>query len=428
MEFEYTVEIIRKTERQYIAYRKIKAAVRSAAFYLCRIFPIDRNLICVCTFEGKGGFGCNPKYIVQELHKERPDLRFVGLVNRVGEQECPDYIRQGPNSFWSSAYWLTRSRVWIDNYRKPLGTVKRKGQYYLNVNHFTVGIKCTGLNRGEGFSKMAYLVNHNDSSMIDDLVIDSDWCEEESPKGMVYEGTYLKTGAPRCDVLYGDRTRAKEKFRREHHLPGNAKVLMFAPTFREGAKEGKRYVFSETWSIDFQRLISVLERKTGGEWYICVRVHPQLAPSHDEFRDSELGDRIIDVSHADDMYEILSGMDAYITDYSSAVFEAGYAHIPSFIYADDIEQYKHDRGNLMWDFDTDDLDHVKNNKKYTPSFDVELPYTVSVDNDELERHIMEFDKNRYDEALYRFHREIKLVFNGRASEKISDRIIQVIGS
>lgn len=275
---------------------------------------------------------------------------------------------------------------------------------------------------------MAYLVNHNDSSMIDDLVIDSDWCEEESPNGMVYDGTYLKTGAPRCDVLYGDRTRAKEKFRREHHLPGNAKVLMFAPTFREGAKEGKRYVFSETWSIDFQRLISVLERKTGGEWYICVRVHPQLAPSHDEFRDSELGDRIIDVSHADDMYEILAGMDAYITDYSSAVFEAGYAHIPSFIYADDIEQYKHDRGSLMWDFDTDDLDHVKNNKKYTPSFDVELPYTVSVDNDELERHIMEFDKNRYDEVLDRFHREIKLVFNGRASEKISDSIIQVIGS
>lgn len=127
------------TERQYIVYRKIKAAVRSTAFYLCRIFPIDRNLICVCTFEGKGGFGCNPKYIVQELHKERPDLKFVWLVNRVGEHEFPDYIRQVPNSFWSSAYYLTRSKVWIDNYRKPLGTVKRKGQYYINTWHGCVG-------------------------------------------------------------------------------------------------------------------------------------------------------------------------------------------------------------------------------------------------------------------------------------------------
>lgn len=82
----------------------------------------------------------------------------------------------------------------------------------------------------------------------------------------------------------------------------------------------------------------------------------------------------------------------------------------------------------MWDFDTDDLDHVKNNKKYTPSFDVELPYTVSVNNDELEKQIMEFDQGRYDEALNKFHKEIKLVFDGKASERISDRIIQVIGS
>lgn len=35
------------------------------------------------------------------------------------------------------------------------------------------------------------------------------------------------------------------------------------------------------------------------------------------------------------MYEILAGMGAYISDYSSACFEAGYAHIPVFLYADD---------------------------------------------------------------------------------------------
>ncbi len=413
-------------ERQYITYRKIKAFFRSLAFYICRIFPIEKDLISVCTFEGKGGFGCNPKYIVQELHREEPNLKFVWFVNNPGEHTFPDYIREVPNTFWSSAYWLTRSKVWIDNYRKPLGTVKRKGQYYLNVNHFTVGIKCTGLNRGDGFSKMAYLVNHNDSSMIDDLVIDSDWCEEESPKGMVYEGTYLKTGAPRCDVLYEDRTWAKEKFRKEHNLPDDAKVLMFAPTFREGSKEGKRYVFSETWSIDFKRLIKTLEKKFGGRWYICVRVHPQLAPSHEEFKNSGLGDRIIDESQADDMYEILAGMDAYITDYSSAVFEAGYAHIPSFIYADDIEQYKNDRGNLMWDFNTDDLKHVKNDKRFTPSFDVELPYSISIDNDELEKSIMNFEQDNYEKTLENFHKSIGLVFKGNASEMISKNIIKII--
>lgn len=75
--------------------------------------------------------------------------------------------------------------VWIDNYRKPFGTCKRKGQYYLNVNHYTIGIKCTGLLRGKGFSEMAYLVSKNDSDMIDHLVIDSDWCEQSLSPDLV---------------------------------------------------------------------------------------------------------------------------------------------------------------------------------------------------------------------------------------------------
>lgn len=131
---------------------------------------------------------------------------------------------------------------------------------------------------------MAYFVSKNDSDMIDDLVIDSAWCEEVSPKGLVYDGSYQKTGALRCDVLYGDRSRAKKIFRGKHHLSKDAKVLLFAPTFREGAEEGKRFVFSEVWTIDFKRLINTLEKKFGDTWYLCVRVHPQLAPTFKEYK------------------------------------------------------------------------------------------------------------------------------------------------
>lgn len=42
---------------------------------------------------------------------------------------------------------------------KALRYKKRKGQYYLNTNHYTLGIKTVGLWRGKGFSKMAYLVS-----------------------------------------------------------------------------------------------------------------------------------------------------------------------------------------------------------------------------------------------------------------------------
>ena len=415
-------------ESNYIRYRRLKAFANRCCFYLCRIFPIKKNLISVCTFEGKGGFGCNPKYLVQELHKEHPEYEFVWFVNKNSwEKQFPEYIRKVPNTLWSRAYWLTRSKGWIDNYRKPYGTCKRKGQYYLNVNHYTIGIKCTGLWRGEGFSKMAYLVSKNDSDMIDDLVIDSAWCEEVSPKGLVYDGTYQKTGAPRCDILYGDRSDAKRKFREEHNLPQEAKVLLFAPTFREGAKDGKRFVFSEIWSIDFKRLIDNLEKKFGGKWYLCVRVHPQLAPTFKEYKNPDVQDRIIDESQADDMYEILAGMDAYISDYSSACFEAGFAHIPVFLYADDIQKYANDRGALMWNIATDPRECIGNNKVMTPSFDVKLPFTFACDNEELEKDIMEFDPRKYDEVLDEFHKKVGLVFDGRASEKLAKKIELMIG-
>jgi len=359
------------------------------------------------------------------LHKRNPEYEFVWFVNQSSwSKQFPEYIRKVPNTLWSRAYWLTRSKVWIDNYRKPYGTCKRKGQYYLNTNHYTIGIKSTGLWRGQGFSEMAYLVSKNDSDMIDDLVVDSAWCEAVSPKGLLYEGTYLKTGSPRCDVLYGDRRWAKKQFHDRHNLSENAKVLLFAPTYREGSREGKRFVFSEIWTIDFKRLIHVLERKFGGIWYLCVRVHPQLAPTFQEYKNSDIQERIIDESQADDMYELLAGMDAYITDYSSACFEAGFAHIPVFLYADDIQKYADNRGALMWNFTTDPRDCIGNNKVMTPGFDVKLPFTLASDNDQLGRDIIEFQQEQYDEALEAFHQKVGLVFEGRASEMIAALIDQ----
>lgn len=102
------------TEKQYINFRKRKAFYNSLAFYLCRVFPINKKLVSVCTFEGKGGFGCNPKYVVQELHKQDPNIQFVWFVNKdvFNQKEFPDYIKKVPNTLRSRAYQLSRAMVW----------------------------------------------------------------------------------------------------------------------------------------------------------------------------------------------------------------------------------------------------------------------------------------------------------------------------
>lgn len=408
-------------EKFYILFRKLKAFGTRCCFCLCRIFPVKKNRISVCTFEGKGGFGCNPKYIVEELHKRNSSYEFVWFVNDM-EKVFPEYIRRVPNTLWNRAYWLSTSRIWIDNYRKPYGTCKRKKQYYLNTNHYTIAMKSTGMWRGKGFSKMAYLVSRNDSNMIDDIVIDSKWCEDSFHMSMLYEGSYLKMGVPRCDVLYGDRSMYHARFCKKHNIPVEAKVLMFAPTFRESEKDGKRSVYSEIWTIDFERLIADVEKRFGGKWYLCVRVHPQLAPNFREYKNEAIQERLIDESQADDMYEILAGMDAYITDYSSAMFEAGFAGIPVFIYADDIQKYLHDRGSLMWNIATDPLNHVTNNKMMTPEIDVVLPFPVACDNDGLENIIMKFDEKTYKERICQLMKNTELIFDGKASIRIADEL------
>ena len=423
MDYDYVPKIRNRAEGRYIRKRKIKAFFNSLCFYVCRIFPIDNNLISVCTFEGRGGFGCNPKYIIQELHKEKADCKIVWLVNDM-DREFPDYIKKVPNTLISRAYWLSRSRVWIDNYRKPYGTKKRKGQYYINTWHANMGFKTIGLLRGEAFSYMAYLVSKNDSDMIDEVVVDSDYCEIMFRKGLVYNGHFLKVGQPRCDILHGDRSYYIEKFRYNHNLPKDAKVVMFAPTFREGVKEGKRTVFSEMWTIDFERLLKNLQRRFGGKWYICVRVHPQLASSFKEYRSDKLQDRIIDESQADDMYEILAGMDAFITDYSSAAFDACEADIPVFIYADDIEKYAKDRGSLLWEISTNTDGPVRNNHNIEPDIDMILPFAIAKNNNELERRILEYNEKKYRDELYQFRVAEHLIRETTASKKVVEEIIK----
>lgn len=411
-------------EKNYIRYRKLKAFGNKICFILCRIFPIKNNRICVCTFEGRGGFGCNPKYIVEELHSRNINYEFIWFVEDMNKK-FPSYIKKVPNTLLNRAFWLSTSKIWIDNYRKPYGTCKRKSQYYLNTWHATIGFKTIGLWRKKSLSTMAYLVSKNDSDMIDDILIDSEWCARMYPKGMIYKGSFLRTGSPRCDTLYGDRKKYKEKFCRDFGIDKNIKLVMFAPTFREKIINGKRDIYSENWTIDFQRLLKDLQIRFGGNWYLCLRLHPQLSCNIDRYI-ACLKEGVIDVSQVDDLYEILPAMDVFITDYSSAAMEASFAHMPVFIYADDIEQYLEERGGLIWNFSAEVNKVVTINQEITPGITAVLPYSIAQNNKELEDNILNFDEGNYLLMMKQFEEAIQLIFDGNASKKVADKLERYI--
>lgn len=401
-------------ENSYIKYRKLKAFSCSLMYYFCRIFPIQNRRITVVAYEGKGGFGCNPKYIVQELHKENDMIEIVWLVNDLNKN-FPDYIKVKKNTLWNRAYYLSTSKVWIDNYRKPLGTKKRKGQYYINTWHGCVGFKPIGLWRGEKFSRIAYLVSKNDSDMIDRLIVSNDWSAEVFVRGMVYDGKILKLGQAREDVMSYDRTAVRVSVREKYNLPADSRIVLYAPTYRESGMKTNRQVYSEQTSIDISLLKKSLHDKFGGEWYVLEKLHPQLAATQKVSDPS-----VIDVSKEDDTNWLIAASDAVVTDYSSVGFEAGAYGIPVFLYMDDIEEYMGDRGGLCFEIHDDGT--ITNNKQMAPDFDVEVPFAVIRNNEEMAEKIALFDIDSYLEKTEKMTEHLGWVKDGKASNRVSNLI------
>ena len=207
--------------------------------------------------------------------------------------------------------------------------------------------------------------------------------------GLIYDGSILRTGIPRCDVLFNRREEMRRKYRERHGLCLDASILLYAPTFRGGSQKGRRSVNAETGTMDFERLVHALEEKFGGTWYIFLRLHPQVANQAETIMRREQNDRLINASAYPDMNELLAASDMLITDYSSSAFESMLMKQPGFLFVEDEQEYVEDRGELMFQLE-------------------ELPFPVAYDMDELGRQIADFDQSRYEERVERNKNKIRM--------------------
>ena len=234
-----------ESEKIYIIKRRIKAFLHSLVYYVCRIFPIQKNKIVMWTFEGSGGYGCSPRYIAEEILKRNrqgiTNFEIIWLVNDLGK-DFPQEIKKVKNNLWFRAYHLSTARFWIANTRTFYGTVKRKGTTYFQTWHGTISLKPIGKMRGEKFSKIAYLVSEADSKLMDYALAGSHWCKKTWSDGLVYDGEILLTGTPRCDVLFNGVTEKHFQLRQEYNIPKDAKIMLYAPTFRGGSQSTVRSV------------------------------------------------------------------------------------------------------------------------------------------------------------------------------------------
>jgi CDP-glycerol glycerophosphotransferase len=370
----------------------------TALFYLLRLFPIKKNKIVFSNFFGNG-YGCNPKYIAEELLRQNINAEIIWLVNDLN-YEMPSGISKVKYGSLSAYYHLATAKVWIDNCRKPYYIKKRRAQFYVQTWHGGNGPKNVEKYAMDRLPAFWVKNSINDSKMIDIIMSNSEFNTKIIKEAFWYDGEIMKVGSPRRDIFFGSKVEEiRQKVMTKLDLDLNSKVLLYAPTLRKGKA-------ADISDINFEKLQSVLESTYLCPWIIMIRLHPM---ERKKFDFTKCGNkRIIDVGSYPDIQELYTVADMLVTDYSSVMMEYSITRKPVFLYAADVEIYKKDRGFC---------------------FDEKmLPFKLAQSSDELINNIISFDRKDYEQRLDKFISWLKPYDSGIASKECVKRICKEIVS
>lgn len=359
-----------------------------------RLFPIRNNRIVIENFFGKG-YGDNPKYIAQELLKQEIDFEIVWLVKSKYYDDIPSKIKQVKRKTLKELYYLSTSKIWIDDSRKPLGIIKRKKQFYIQTWHAPLGIKKAELDSYENLSSHYKKVMKNDSKYIDLMSAGCDFNYNFFKNSFLYNGEVAKYGTPRCDIFFDKKLCAskRKEICKKYNINLKNEIILYAPTFRDGTK------FSDIM-LDLESLYMKLSNKK--EITILYRFHPNT-----KFKYDTSNSNIVDVTSYEDIQELLCAVDFLITDYSSCSFDMLIANKPCLLYVPDLEKFLACERGLCFSFD-------------------ELPFPKATTEKELKKILLNFDINKYLKEVEKFSKKINLYEDGQASYRIVKRIIELV--
>lgn len=361
--------------------------------YFFRIFRIDRKKAVFKSFRGIG-CGDNPRAVYDEMRRVRPDYKYIWIT-----QDLSDSVpgaKMVKHGSIREIFELATARLWVDNKRKGCWASKRKGQLYIQTWHGGVCLKKIEKDAEENLP--AYYIKSaiKDSQMADAMTSSSRWQNDQYRNAFWFKNTILEYGLPRADIFYHDQTTIYDNVRKYYELPSDAKILLYAPTYRDDHR-------TDVFNIDYGIASSLFSEKFGGDWYVIVRLHPNIADKADVI---EYDEKIINGTNYPIMNELVIACDFLITDYSSCMFDAMEAGKKVIIYAADIEQYIDDRGFY---------------------FDIrELPFPVAENNEELKTLINEFDTDDYLRKVFAFREQVGLFSDGHASERTVKYILKRI--
>ena len=359
--------------------------------------PVARNKVlfvtstCTCT--------CNPKAVARELARRRPDVDIVWILDVAAFRACrgrPDTGRAVVRWTWDAYRELSTAHVLVENAYLLVtrgNPPKRPGQYVMNTWHGSLGIK--RLDAGKCARDGSGAAN---AAVIDALLVNSDFEEDVFANSPLAPAPRFRTGHPRNDIFFlpeKDRLAVRTRVRSALGVPPDARLALFAPTFRDDALAVGSCMY------DFTAWKAALERRFGGMWTIAMRLHPLDAKALSEGLVS-FPDGALNATGYEDMQELLVAADAGITDYSSWIYDFLLGGNPGFLFAPDKAEYDGYHGF------------------YYPL--ESTPFPVAETNAEMCANIERFDGELFARRTREFLSEKGCMEDGKASSRAVDMI------
>lgn len=330
---------------------------------------------------------------VYNLIKDRKDIDFQFLMfsDPAGHDRSRNIKR-------FLELYSTSKVVIVDDYFRLLNDVpKRKGVTVIQLWHACGAFKSFGFTRlGKKGGPKQTSPNHR---MYDYAIVSSKEIAKHYAEGFgISDKNVVATGVPRTDVFmdkeYAENIR--NNFYARYPKLKDKKIVLFAPTFRG---DGQMSAYYPKSAFHPQRVINAI----GEDYVILLKLHP-FCKERFEIPE-ELKDRIIDLSDADEINDLLFVTDLLITDYSSVIFEASLLDIPMLFYAYDLYLYIKNR-DFYYDFE---------------SF---VPGKIVFSENELINSIKRNDFNQ--EKIHGFKNKFFDQLDGKSSQRVAELVLSCL--
>ncbi|WP_449278632.1 CDP-glycerol glycerophosphotransferase family protein [Leucobacter sp. GX24907] len=338
---------------RFHAYPEGGAAARVLAEIRRLDLPADQRVaegIFFESFEGREA-NCNPLAIDREIAARFPSLpRYWSVTSeRVVVPEGAIPLLVG-GSDWFAA--RRRARLLVVNDWLRYGFSRRRGQTVLQTWHGTM-LKHLALTRPSPGLQTRIAVRR-ESRRWSLLLSQNPHSTAQFRRSYVYSGEVIETGYPRDDRLARSTVESPngperisflmQSARRELGVPDGARVLVYAPTWRERTR-GQAAGLVDL--LDVRALAAELDTEAD-PWVVLVRGHIRTLHFGGY---GGLDSRVIDVSRHPDVNDVFLAADLLVTDYSSVMFDAAVAAVPMAFFVPDLADYRDRERGFTFDFE-----------------------------------------------------------------------------